>query len=63
MEKENINGANQLATAKQKGKKVNEKQQQETAAKSPWREIYKRSPQKIRNWRQRIHPSKQNCQP
>ena len=33
-EKENINGTNQLATAKQKGKKVNEKKQQETAAKS-----------------------------
>ena len=34
MEKENINGTNQLATAKQKGKKLNEKRQQEIAAKS-----------------------------
>ena len=35
MEKENINhGTNQLATEKQKGKKLNEKRQQETAAKS-----------------------------
>jgi hypothetical protein len=34
MEKENINGTNQLATAKQKGTKLNEKRQQETAAKS-----------------------------
>ena len=34
MENENINGTNQLPTAKQKGKKANQKQQQETAAKS-----------------------------